>query len=110
MRAHIRSSDRAPSPGWASDARRKVPSRTDGERSVASRSPCDRAARRRTCADARVSVRSPAPLQACHLPFVADELSTEGPPSHVSLRRWASRLPPATDADEPICSENKADA
>ena len=110
MRAGVLSSDRAPSPGWDRDARRKVPSCTDRERSVASRSPCDRAARRRTCADARVSVRSPAPLQACHLPFVADELSTEGPPSHVSLRRWALRLSLATDADEPICSENKADA
>ena len=112
MRAGVPSSDRALSPGWAcdSDARRKVPSRTDGERSVASRSPSDIAARRRACVDARASVRSPAPLQACNLPFVADELSTDGPPSHVSLRRWASRLAVATDDDEPICSENKADA
>ena len=112
MRAGVLSSDRALSPGWAcdSDARRKVPSRTDGERSVASRSPSDIAARRRACVDARASVRSPAPLQACTLPFVADELSTDGPPSHVSLRRWASRLAVATDDDEPICSENKADA
>ena len=112
MRAGVLSSDRALSPGWAcdSDARRKVPSRTDGERSVASRSPCDRAARRRTRSHARASVCSPAPLQACHLPFVADELSTEGPPSHVSLRRWALRLSLATDAYEPICSEHKADA
>jgi hypothetical protein len=110
MHARVLSSDRAPSPGWACDARHKVPSRTDGERSVASRSPCDRAARRRTRSHARASVCSPAPLQACHLPFVADELSTEGPPSHVSLRRWALRLSLATDAYEPICSEHKADA
>ena len=68
MRAGVLSSDRAPSPGWDRDARRKVPSCTDGERSVASRSPCDRAARRRACADARASGRSPAPPQAANSP------------------------------------------
>ena len=40
----------------------------------------------------------------------ASRVRTEGRPSHVSLRRWASRLPLATDDDEPRCSENKADA
>ena len=68
MRAGVLSSDRAPSPGWDRDARRKVPSRADGERSVALRSPSDRAARRRACADARASVRSPGPLQAAICP------------------------------------------
>ena len=68
MRAGVLSSDRAPSPGWGRDARRKVPSRADGERSVALRSPSDRAARRRACADARASVPSPAPPQAANGP------------------------------------------
>ena len=68
MRAGVLSSDRAPSPGWDRDARRKVPSRADGERSVALRSPSDRAARRRACADARASGRSPAPPQAAKCP------------------------------------------
>ena len=68
MRAGVLSSDRAPSPGWDRDARRKVPSRTDGERSVGLRSPSDRAARRRACADARASGRSPAPPQAAKCP------------------------------------------
>ena len=68
MHARVLSSDRAPSPGWACDARHKVPSRTDGERSVASRSPSDIAARRRACVDARASVRSPAPPQASNSP------------------------------------------
>ena len=68
MRAGVLSSDRAPSPGWDRDARRKVPSRADGERSVALRSPSDRAARRCACADARASVSSPAPPQAANSP------------------------------------------
>jgi len=68
MRAGVLSSDRAPSPGWDRDARRKVPSRADGERSVALRSLSDRAARRRACADARASVPSPAPPQAANSP------------------------------------------
>jgi len=65
MRAGVPSSDRA---GWDRDARRKVPSRADGERSVALRSPSDRAARRRACADARACSRSPAPPQAAICP------------------------------------------
>ena len=68
MRAGVLSSDRAPSPGWDRDARRKVPSRADGERSVGLRSPSDRAARLRACADARASGRSPAPPQAANGP------------------------------------------
>jgi len=81
MRAGVLSSDRAPSPGWDRDARRKVPSCTDRERSVASRSPGDRAARRRACADTRASVRSPAPLQAAKFALHGDELSADGPQS-----------------------------
>ena len=68
MRAHVPSSDRAPRPGWARDAHRKKPSRTDGERSGASRSLSDRAARRRTCADARTSSCNPAPRLAAIRP------------------------------------------
>ncbi len=68
MRAYVQSSDRAPRPGWARDAHRKKPSRTDGERSGASRSLSDRAARRRTCADARTSGRNPAPRLAAICP------------------------------------------
>ena len=68
MPAYVQSSDRAPRPGWARDAHRKKPSRTDGERSGASRSLSDRAARRRTCADACTSGSNPAPRLAAIRP------------------------------------------
>ena len=76
MRAGVLSSDRAPSPGWDRDARRKVPSCTV---SLRDRPPIAR----RVGAPAQIRARASAARRRCRLQFAlhGDELSADGPQS-----------------------------
>ena len=96
MRAGVLSSDRAPSPGWDRDARRKVLSRADGERSHVEVSLCDRSAiARRVGAPAQMRARASASPRRRRLQNAlhGDELSTDGPRSRckftpMGIRDW----------------------
>jgi len=73
MPAYVQSSDRAPSPGWARDAHRKKPSRTDGERSGASRSLSASAHLRRRAHERP----QPGAAPGCNPPFVTPSIGLD---------------------------------